>query len=665
MRKIKQELQAHNQCEELSVELLSETDVEAYLSYRFPHSTLPQQLGPLLHQRTDGNALFMVNMVEHFIAQGKIVDHQGQWTFQSIQADSDVPGNLRQLIEKQLETLELATQRLLEVASVEGAEFSAAAVAAGLKQDIEAVEERCEELVGQRHFLEERGMAEWPDGTLSGIYGFQHALYQNVLYDRVAEARRVRLHRLLGTCLESSYGDRSAEVAAELAVHFEHGRETQKAITYHHQAGRTAISRSGYAEAIQHIDRALELLGSLPEAPEKLSQELQLRMTLAPVLIATKGQAAPEVESLFVRAYELCQQLGNPPQLFPVLFGHWGFHFLQAKSTEASQLAQDLLDLAQGQPIENGFLVEAHTAVAFSAFFHGDFQTARTQFEHSLSLYNVEQHGTLAFTYGQDPRAACGGFGAMNLAVLGYPDQALSQVQEALQHIEALLKRGFNVAYTTSIYAIVHQLRGEVQAAHQVVGRAIALCKEYDIPIYLGAMLILQGWSMAMQGNHEEGIIQIRYGLDVHAKTGAVLNRTHYFGLLAEAYHEAGDNQAGIHALDEAFSLVEATDERWYEAELHRIKGQLALQEKGRSKGAQKKHEAEAEECFQQALVIAQSQNAKLFELRAAVSLAQLWHEQGKTSEAQQLLSAVYTWFDEGLGAPDLKNARDLLAQLA
>jgi predicted ATPase len=256
---------------------------------------------------------------------------------------------LRQLIEQQIERVSPEEREVLEAASVAGADFSAAAVAAGVERLPETVEVQCEALVRREYFLRASGTAEWPDGTVGARYQFLHALYQEVVYERIPAARRSRLHRRIGERLEAAYGAQAREIAAELAVHFERGRDDRRAIQYLHQAGENASQRNAYVEAISLLTKGLELLKLLPDTPECARQELALQTALGLVLMAVKGYAALEVEKAYSRARELCRQFGDTPQLFPVLFGLAAFHIVREKFQTARELAEAAIALCSEQ----------------------------------------------------------------------------------------------------------------------------------------------------------------------------------------------------------------------------------------------------------------------------------------------------------------------------
>ena len=343
LRGVVQELLAHRQCEELRVTPLREAAVGDYLRGRFGELALPEAANAALVRRTGGNPLFVVNMVDDLVRHGAVTEEDGQWIAQTervMKLTESVPDTLRQLIERQVEQLPKAEQRLLEVASVAGVEFASVEVATGLHTAVEEVEMICERFARAGQWMRMVGCAEWPDGTLSGRYSFLHALYHEVIYARVAEVRRIQLHRHIAARKEAAYGDRTREIAAELAVHFERGREYRKAVQYLQQAGENAVRRSAHHEAIALLAHGIELLNTFPDTLERAQQELPLQVALGASLIAAKGYASVEVEQAYSRAYALCQRLGDPSQLFPALWGLWAMYAVRAQNGTALELAK-------------------------------------------------------------------------------------------------------------------------------------------------------------------------------------------------------------------------------------------------------------------------------------------------------------------------------------
>lgn len=327
LRTVVQELQAHHLCARLTLQSLSETAVEQYLVQRFPVQVFPTRLVQVLHQRTGGNPLFLVNLVDDLVTHGILTDGEGGWM---LQGDIEtlvqqVPESSRQLITVQIGRVSPATQQTLAAASVAGAVFSVAAVAAAVEAPIPVVETQCEDVVRQQLFLQRAGIETWPDGTTAARYGFRHALYQELWHEQGTVTQRQEWHQRIGLRKELAYNGRAPEIAAELTVHFEQGRDYPRAVQYLQQAAQNALRRSANIEAIQYLTKALEVLETLPDTPERTQQELNLQITLGVPLQATKGFASPEVERTYARAQELCQQVGETLQLFRVLSGLWFF----------------------------------------------------------------------------------------------------------------------------------------------------------------------------------------------------------------------------------------------------------------------------------------------------------------------------------------------------
>jgi len=633
------------------------------------------RLAHLIHQRTDGNPLFMVNVTNELVAREVVINRDGRWEVKGTIADDGmrVPENLRQLIEQQLARVTTDERKILEAASVAGAEFSAAAVAAGTEQTTEAVETHCDGLARREQFLRTQGTSEWPDGTIAARYGFVHALYQEVVYEQISATRRSRLHRQIGEREEQAYGDRAREIAAGLAVHFERGRDYRRAIRYLQQAGENASQRNAYIEAISLLTKELELLKTLPDTPERAQQELALQIALGSVLIATKGYAAPEVERSYARALELCRQMEATPQLYLSLWGLHSVSFVRAEFQTAYELAEQLLTLAKsGQ--DQALLPQAYRALGTTLYMLGELVPAREHLEQSLAWYDSQKHPITVLLYLKDRGADSRSYAAWVLWHLGYPDQALKKSRET-QTLAQELSHPFTVAFVLDCAARLHQLRREREAVKERAEAGIALSSEHGFPFWLARGTILQGWALAEQGKVEEGIAQMRQGLAAHRATGAEMNRPEYLARLAEAYGKGEQAEEGLNVLAEALRVVDKTGERVYEAELYRLKGQLTLQ-KFQVSGSKfqvenslgssvQSLESEAEECFLKALEIARQQQAKSLELRAAMSLSRLWQQQGKKDEARQLLAEVYGWFTEGFDTKDLQEAKVLLEELA
>lgn len=672
LKSVKQELLAKQQCEELPLEYLSEEAIATYLSIKFPTNRFPQSLARLIHERTEGNPLFMVNAVDYLVAAGLIAENEKHWELIAAidKVEVGVPDSIKQMIETQVNHLDLNQQRTLEVASVAGAEFSTLAVVAGLAEDRTIVEARCDELARQRQFIQDCGVNVLPNGEVVSRYGFIHALYQNVLYERVAASRRVQLHRRIAEQGEELYGERVGEIAAELAMHFERSSNYRRAVKYIQQAADNAIRRFALREAVGLARRGLELLARLPDTPDRAQQELWLHIALGQPLIAIEGYASPTVGSIYLRARELCQQLGETPKISQVLSGLWSFYAVRAELGTAREIAEECLHLAERLAYP-GLAMRGHLAMEVTFMHQGEFASAMEHFEKALSLYDSERHLHDAFSYTLNQGVATRCQAAWTMWFLGQPDQALRLIQEALI-LARELSEPYGLAHSFFFAAILHQLRREEQLAQEHAEAALSVSSEHGLAMYQAFATITRGWALVEQGLHEEGIEQMRQGLADHEATGTRLTRAHFLALLAEALGKARQVEEGLRVLEEALELAHRTGEKYFLAELYRIKGELLLTHTTdydgsragthiKRVGQSEQPDTAAEKCFDQSIRIAQQQKAKSWELRSAASLARLYRKQGKQEEARNLLTKIYGAFTEGFDTMDLREAKALL----
>jgi predicted ATPase len=487
-------------------------------------------------------------------------------------------------------------------------------------------------------------------------YMFKHALIQDAAYQSLLKSTRQQYHQRIALVLETQFPE-TAEAQPELLAH--HCMEaglTEKAVGYWHQAGQQASQRSAHREAISHLRTGLALLQTLPETPERTRREVDMHIILGVSLRMTKGAGAPEVEQTYTYARHLCEHLEDSSQLVPVLRGLWNCYFVRAELKTAHALGEQLLTLAQ-QAQDPAKLVVAHQALGVTLHHLGAVASAHTHCAQGIALYDAKQHRASAFLYGQDASVVCSSQAAATLSLLGYPDQGLTQSQEAVTFAQQIA-HPFSLSFALSFAAVFHQLRRDRHTAQAYAEAAISLTTDQGFPHWRAYSAILRAWALAQQaGQAQEGVEQIKQGLRAYRATGAELWRPYLLALLAEAHGTIGEPEAGLMALAEALTLADTTGERWYESEIYRLKGELLLQQ-------HTDNQAESEHCFQQAISIARSQQAKSWELRASTSLARLWQQQGKRQEAINLLAPVYHWFSEGFDTADLQEAKALLDAL-
>jgi tetratricopeptide (TPR) repeat protein len=673
LKAVKRELQAHKLCHELPLGYLTEETVGQYLAIRFPGHRFPKRLTHLVYRRTDGNPLFMVNVVEYLFEAKVVSNDGGQWQLRLPfdEIELGVPENIRQLIAKHVERLSPEERRVLEGASVVGMECSTTAIAAGLDDEPARVEEQCERLVQRHQFLLPARLVELPDGTVTPRYKFAHILYLEVPYSLIPANRRAQIHGRIGEAGVAIYGDHVDEIAAELAMHFEDARDWPRAIKYLLMAAENASRRSAHHEALALARRGLQVLKNSPAARDESRQELLLHITYVIALMAVKGFAAPEVEGVYQRARELAWQQGPSAHLFKILWLLGIFYYFRAELLPAREIAEQLLELASGLN-DNLLLIEAHRALGVTLVEMGELTSALTHLDEVPDLLGTRGDSYFSFT-GQDPLVVCYCFAARALWSLGFPEQALNRMRAALERARKIQHPQSSVI-AAHFAAILHQLRSEPSQCKEHAETAIALSEEHGLELWLSLANVDLGWVEAEQGLVEMGLEHMRNSLRSYAATGATLWRTHFLSLMAGVLSKAGRRDEALAVAAEGQKLVDGSGERYSEAELLRLQGEcLIIKAIGMDVwnsagpvGPAFDHPTlesltEATACLDHALAVARRQKARSCELRIATTLARLAWLQGRPSEAKQVLTATHRLFTEGQETADLVVAAKVL----
>ena len=486
-------------------------------------------------------------------------------------------------------------------------------------------------------------------------YTFTHGLLQEVVYQSLLRPTRQQLHAHLAQVLTTRFPEVGETQPALLAHHYTEAGLGAQALPYWQQAGQQALQRSANLEAIQHLSTGLRLLAALPDTPGRAQQEIAMLIALGPAFVVTKGFAAPEVGQTYTRARELCQQVGDTQQLFAVLGGLWSYHHVGGELQAARDLGEQLLYLAQHAQ-DPALPVEAHWTLGATLFYLGELSAARDHAVQGMALYDPKQHRSHTMRYGFDLGVTCQLYATWVLWHLGYPDHALQQ-SHAAQALARQLAHPYSQVFALYFAGFLHQFRREAHRSHALSEALLALSREQGFAFRMAGGTILRGWALALQGRHEEGVAQMRHGLTAYESTGARLVRPYWRALRAEVCGKRGQAEEGLSLLAEALALVETDGERWWEAEMHRLKGTLLL-------ALSPDHQVQAEACLQRALDVARRQEARSLELRATMSLSRLWQHQGKRVEARELLAPIYGWFTEGFDTADLQEAQALLAEL-
>jgi DNA-binding winged helix-turn-helix (wHTH) protein/tetratricopeptide (TPR) repeat protein len=669
LKSVKRELQAHTLCHELPLEYLSEKAVREYLDSRFPRHQFYGRLAGIIHRRTEGNPLFMVNVVEYLVNEKLILKEGGIWKLSAdlAQVESGVPESVKQLIEKQIERLSPNERTVLEGASVVGMECSSVAIAAGLDKPTEWVERQCEELARRHQFLTPAWLVELPDGTITPRHKFKHVLYLEVPYNLLPPLQRSQIHHRIGERGVKVYGDRVSEIAAELAMHFEQSRDWPLALTYLTQAAENAGQRSAHHEATALASRGLEVLKWLPDTPERVEHEIKLRTILAVSLMAIKGFASAEVENVYARGRELFWLRGPSPELFHMLWSLLLYYMWSGQLASALEIADQLLQLGEGLK-EGSLIMEGHRAMGGALVELGRYTEALKHLDkasalcatHSNHLYN-------AFT-GRDCKVICECFAARALWALGYPDQSAQRMAGVLALAQELGHPQTLVA-ARHFAARIHQLRGEAALSYERSRELVELANEYGLELWLACGTINLGWAEAELGNAQQGIGRMQWGVAAYEATGASLWSSYFLGLLAEQLAKAGRVEEGLVTIAKALIHSEHSGEMYSVAELYRMKGELIMKngdpapvsQPGHGKGdAVSPKRAQAQSCFEQALAIAKEQHTISWELKASISMHRLDpHRRGLHTQ----LADIYHSFTEGYDTADLKQARAILEQ--
>jgi predicted ATPase len=654
---IKLELQGRGVCREIALPFLNRDDFERYLELAFAGHGFPAQLATILHARTEGNPLFMVDLVRYLRDRGVIVQEQGCWALVRALPDlkRELPESVRAMIQRKTDQLSAADRHLLMAGSVFGPEFGSVGVSQVLDREPADVEERLAVLETVHGMVRAVGERTLPDGLLTVRYRFVHALYQNALYAALQPTRKAAWSAAAAQALLDHYGKKSGDRAADLAVLFEAARDPERAADHYLIAAENAARVFAHHEAVALVRRGLAVLQALPDTPERARRELPFQVTLGIQLQVVQGYAAREAGRSYARARALCEKLHDEPLLFLVLWGLWMFHEVGSDLVKSLELAERLFALGQ-KAQDRAQLVQARMALMVTNLSLGKPAATREHAEQGVAIYDPERHSSHAHLYGQDPRTTCLAFGAVSLWLLGYPQQAKERGRKAVALSEEL---GHPTSRALALYfdAMVHQYCRDAPGVQEGADATTTIGTEHRLSLWLANGLIMRGWAFAEQGACVDGIAMLRQGLTDWVATGAETHRTYFLGLLAEALCRAGQFEEGLDVLAEALAMMQGTGTAFHRAELHRLEGEFLLRR-------ERPEMQKAEACFRQALTVARHQQAKSLELRAIMSLTRIYQKQNRHAEVRPILVECYQWFTEGFDTPDLQDAKALLNQV-
>jgi class 3 adenylate cyclase/predicted ATPase len=632
----------------ITLNRLERPHAEALLARIAGMKPLPAEVVDHIVTKTDGVPLYVEELTRTILASDILHDTGERFELTGPLESLSIPDTLQESLMARLDRLP-QVRELAQLGAVLGREFAYEMISGLATTEDAHLQDGLGQLV-EADLLYQRGRPP------RAKYIFKHALIQDAAYASLLRRTREQAHRKAAELLEASFTD-TVETNPELvAYHYSEANMPDRAVSYFQKAGERASRMSANAESIAHLTKGLDVLHGMPDGQQRARREVELRTTMGPALIAVKGYSAPEVESTYRRALTLCEELGDAPQYFSALHGFWYYHYQRPDLLTGRDLAEQLVSLALDRQ-DSGLDLAAHRSLGYNLTMLGELKAARSRLDRVITSYDPAVHGDYAFRHGgADPCAGSLCMDAWATWALGYPDQAMGQLAKGLA-LARQLGHPLSEAWALTASAAAHQLRGEPEAALMHADPALSIANEKGFSVYIGWAGILRGWALFEQGGGAEAIAEIRTYTQTAIATGAELLHPYWLALLAGACGRLGQAADGVVAVDDALAEVARTGERFWEAELNRLKGELLLK-----CGAA--NESEAEACFLSAIEIARAQGAKSWELRAATSLSRLWQQQNKHAEARELLAPVYAWFTEGFDTVDVKKAQLLMNEL-
>jgi len=631
--------------------------IEAFLNSE------PHRLGPsfreMLYHQTQGHPLFTIELLRGLQERGDIIrDSEGYWVEGPSLDWVTLPVRVEAAIQERIKRLPETLQKALAAASVEGESFTAEVISQIRAIDKREMLEYLSNELDRKHRLVHAQSIQRVDGKSLSRYRFRHILFQKYIYSSLDEVERAHLHERIGTTLEELYGDQVEDAAnpVHLALHFEKAQIIDKAIHYLHNAGKRAVQLSAYREGIAHLTKGLNLLKKLPDSAERDYQELELLLALGIASQGTFGAQPDEVKNAYTQARELCKKVGNVSQMVQVLGGLAVLYYVRGEHHRAQELAEEGLALAEraNEPL---LKLLCHWYLGFIRFCLGDYLAALNHLRYVLDFYDPRyHHHSLVYLRGSDA-----GLGAMAYEVcclwsLGYPDQALKCSEEVLT-LAHELGHPFSLADVLCFAGcLFHEMRRDGESLKRNADELMQISRERNLSGWFATGMRYSGEVLALQGNIQEGVAQAKEGMTGMYSENLWIYFTGTLSSLAEMQSEAGQLKEGMANLNEAFALVKKTDERYWESELYRLKGEILYR--------QGEYDY-AENNFKKAIEITRRQGAKSLELRAMMSLCRLWEKQGKKEEARQGLTDIYNWFTEGFDTPDLIEARKMMQEIS
>jgi class 3 adenylate cyclase/predicted ATPase len=628
-----------------SLTRLSHTEVKAMIRDLLRGGSIPQPVLDQIIEKADGVPLFIEELTNSMLSAPLQTRGTSKRTAQP--ALLRVPDTLSDALMERLDRV-APSRRLAQIAAVIGREFSYDLLSAASQVDED-------DMLSALSLLEQADIIYRVGISPFVRFAFKHVLLRDAIYDSLLRTKRQQIHADIAAILEHDFPELAENQPEVLAYHYQEAGNHQLAIRCWFVSGQGALADSANVEAIANFRKALQLLNALPETPERTKQEIDIQLALGIPLIAVQGYASAETREAFSRARTLCLRLGNIPQYFQALFGLWGHSWMGGKNDDALRMADEFLSRSRAlsDPVP---LMVAHRVMGSTLLTIGDFQSSANHFEETIKLSISKEKQPLYSLYMVEPQAASLLLLSWDLWFLGYPDQSLSRVSEALALAQDL-GHPYTVAFAHYMTSVVHLLRGDAARAFESAEKSFEMSQEQRFSLYMILSRISRSRAVGDLGRLGEARAEIALGIDDARRNGVGFMLPMMDSWLADMHAKAGDNECALSIVEGILANIGDVTGRAWEAELHRQRAQILV-----ALNPSKVREAESH--FEKSIEVARGQNAKSLELRAATSLAELWRTQGRPDEARALLEPICRWFNEGADTADLRRARDAQSAL-
>ena len=628
-----------------SLTRLSRSEVTKMIKELLREGNLSQQVFDQIIEKADGVPLFIEELTTSIISTPRQNRQKSDSDHATPFEATKVPETLHDALMERLDRVAHG-RKLAQIAAVIGREFSYDLLTAASRTN----ETDLHSALSQ---LEDADVIYRTGVSPSVRFAFKHVLLRDAVYNSLLRGKRQEIHADIAAVLEKHFRDVVENRPEILAYHYAQAGKNELAIGCWRESGRRALANSANLEAIGHLRNALQLLRALPDTPQRNKEEIEIQLALGIPLIAVQGYAAAETREAFSRARTLCLNLDSPPEHFQALFGLWGHSWMGGKNDEALAMANEFL--AKSREASDSILsMVAHRVMGSTLLTIGEFERSRRHFEESIALSKTQRRKSIYTLYMVEPQVASLLLLSWDLWFLGYPDQSLARVSEALSLAQDLAQP-YSIAFAHYMTSVVHLLRGDPARALESAERSLEMSREQRFSLYVLLSTISRGRALGELGRLQEAVTEIQKGIAEARRTGVGFMLPMMYSWLADVHSQSGDREIAASIVEQTLREISDATGRSWEAELHRQRAEMLL-------AGNPSKIAEAESHLKNAIELARRQNSKSLELRAAMSLARLLRQQERIDQAREMLEPIYHWFEEGAATSDIRRARDFLA---